>query len=100
MFGVPICAWNTLFPNWSFRTVLFGVLFVRGTHCSQIGHLGLFCLEFLSVNGTPSQIGHIGLLCSEFLSVNQTHCSQIARLDRFVPSCYLGVEHIVLKLIN
>ena len=73
---------------------------MRGTHCSQIGHLGLFCSEFLSVNGTHSQIGHIGLLCSEFLSVNQTHCSQIAHLDRFVPRSYLCVEHIVLKLIN
>ena len=73
---------------------------MRGTHCSQTGHLGLFCSEVLSVNGTPSQIGHIGLLCYEFRSVNQTHCSQIAHLDRLVPSSYLCVEHIFLKLIN
>ena len=25
LFRVPICEWNTLFPNWSFRTVLFRV---------------------------------------------------------------------------
>ena len=53
-------------------------------NCSQIGHLGLFCSEFLSVYGTHcSQTGHLGLFCSEFLSVNGTHCSQIGHLGLF-----------------
>ena len=65
---------------------------VNGTHCSQIGKLGLFCTEFLSVNGTHcSQNGILGLFCSEFLSVNGTHCSQIGILGGLFCSEFLSV---------
>ena len=53
-------------PNWSFRTVLFRVS-VNGTHCSKLVIYGTRC----------SLIGHLGLFCFEFLSVNGTHGSQI-----------------------
>ena len=44
---------------------------MHGTHCSQIGELGQFCSEFLSVNGTYcSQIGKLGPFCSEFPAAN------------------------------
>ena len=34
---------------------------MRGRHRSQIDNLGMFCSEFLSVNGMYcSQIGHLG----------------------------------------
>ena len=57
---------------------------MNGTHCSQIGQLGPFCSEFLSVNGTHcSQIGQLRPFCSEFLSVNGTDCSQIGQLGPF-----------------
>ena len=66
---------------------------VNGTHCSQIGKLGLFCTEFLSVNGTHcSQNGILGLFCSEFLSVNGTHCSQIGILGGLFCSEFLSVN--------
>ena len=65
-------------------------LSVNGTHCSQIGHLGLFGSEFLSVNGTHcSQIGHLRLFCSQFLSVNGKHCSLVSSVGR-APVCCAG----------
>ena len=76
---------------------------MHGTNCSQIDKLGLFCSEFLSVHGTHcSQIDKLGLFCSEFLSVHGAYCSQIDKLGlfNFVPSSYLCMEHIVLKLTN
>ena len=96
-------------PKLVIRTVLFRVptnvlAFVHGTNCSKIGHLVLFCSEFLSVNGTLcSPTGHLGpnlhvrLFCSEFLSANGTVCSQFpsvngtycSQIDYFELSSYL-----------
>ena len=44
---------------------------MNGTHCFQMGHLGVFWSEFISVNGTHcSQIGHLDLF-SEFFFLSE-----------------------------
>ena len=67
LFRVPICRWNTLFPNWSNRTALFRVALCKWNTLFPNWSFGLFCSEFLFGLGTHcSQIGHLGLFCCEF----------------------------------
>ena len=56
-----------------------------------IGHLGLFCSGFLSVNGTVcSRIDNLGPFCFRvYISVNGTYCSQIGDFGTdFGPFCF------------